>query len=191
MKPDDIKGLKLRTLPSAVHVAYFRALGAIPTPMDWAEVMPALQQGVIDGQENRPRSSIPIACSVPEIHSLTSHVNEPNLLLMSAATSPSCQGRAGGHYDGRTRGDGVPAQGVRRVQHRYHGRARQGDDRQRGPGDTMAHFRTVAQSVTTRPTAIGSDGRTIIDQIVKARSSADRHELPQRAESAAPLAWDS
>ena len=52
VKADDIRGLKLRTLPSPVHVAFFRKLGAIPTPMDWAEVMPALQQGVIDGQEN-------------------------------------------------------------------------------------------------------------------------------------------
>ena len=87
LKPDDIKGLKLRTLPSAVHVAYFRALGAIPTPMDWAEVMPALQQGVIDGQENPPSVVYPYRVfEFQKFYSLTSHVNEPNLLLMSAAT---------------------------------------------------------------------------------------------------------
>ena len=54
MKVGDFKGLKLRTLPSTVHVEFFRAVGASPTPMGWKEVMPALQQGVLDGQENPP-----------------------------------------------------------------------------------------------------------------------------------------
>jgi len=53
---EDIKGLKLRSLPTKIHVTFWRALGASPTPMDWAEVYPALQQGVVDGQEN-PRAS--------------------------------------------------------------------------------------------------------------------------------------
>jgi len=52
--PEDLKGLKLRTLPTKVHIAFFRALGVSPVPMDWAEVYPALQQGVVDGQENPP-----------------------------------------------------------------------------------------------------------------------------------------
>ena len=53
-RPEDLEGLKLRTLPTKVHVAFFRALGVSPMPMDWAEVYPALQQGVVDGQENPP-----------------------------------------------------------------------------------------------------------------------------------------
>ena len=50
--PADLAGLKIRTTQNAVHVAAWRALGAIPTPMALGEVYLALKQGVIDGQEN-------------------------------------------------------------------------------------------------------------------------------------------
>lgn len=93
MKPADIQGLKLRTLPSNVHVAFFRKLGAIPTPMDWSEVMPALKQGVIDGQENPP--GVVHAFRVFEaqkFYSLTGHVNEPLTLVMSEITRKKLPG---------------------------------------------------------------------------------------------------
>src|SRR5215831_6239383 len=45
----DMKGLKLRVIPSPSYIALFRALGAAPTPMAFGEVYTALQQGVIDG----------------------------------------------------------------------------------------------------------------------------------------------
>jgi tripartite ATP-independent transporter DctP family solute receptor len=83
---EDMKGLKLRSLPTKVHVAFFRALGASPTPMGWAEVYPALQQGVVDGQENPP--GIVYFEKLPEVqkyYSLTKHVNEPGNVLMSKA----------------------------------------------------------------------------------------------------------
>lgn len=51
-KPDDLKGIKLRTMKVPAHVDTFKALGANPTPMNFGEVYSALQQGVIDGQEN-------------------------------------------------------------------------------------------------------------------------------------------
>jgi tripartite ATP-independent transporter DctP family solute receptor len=82
--PDDLRGLKLRTLPTKVHVAFFRALGVSPTPMDWAEVYPALQQGVVDGQENPPGVVyFEKLAEVQKYYSLTGHVNEPVVLLMS------------------------------------------------------------------------------------------------------------
>jgi TRAP-type transport system periplasmic protein len=84
--PDDLRGLKLRTLPTKVHVAFFRALGVAPTPMDWAEVYPALQQGVVDGQENPPGVVyFEKLAEVQKYYSLTGHVNEPVSLLMSRA----------------------------------------------------------------------------------------------------------
>ena len=49
--PDDIKGLKIRVMASAIHKAIWRALGANPTPMPWP-IYTELEQGVIDGQEN-------------------------------------------------------------------------------------------------------------------------------------------
>jgi tripartite ATP-independent transporter DctP family solute receptor len=49
--PDDLKGMKIRTMESPTHLAIWRALGATPTPMPWPFSTP-LQQGVLDGQEN-------------------------------------------------------------------------------------------------------------------------------------------
>jgi len=48
----DFKGLKIRLQPDDIHLATFRALGANPVAMDIKEVYSALQQGVLDGQEN-------------------------------------------------------------------------------------------------------------------------------------------
>jgi TRAP-type transport system periplasmic protein len=48
----DFKGLKIRTPPGKVLMDTVAALGASPVPMDWSEVFSALQQGVVDGQEN-------------------------------------------------------------------------------------------------------------------------------------------
>ena len=50
--PDDLKGLKIRTMTNTLHVEYFDALGAIPTPMSFTELFTALQQKTVDGQEN-------------------------------------------------------------------------------------------------------------------------------------------
>jgi tripartite ATP-independent transporter DctP family solute receptor len=49
--PDDIKGLKVRVMASAIHKAIWKALGANPTPMPWP-IYTELEQKVIDGQEN-------------------------------------------------------------------------------------------------------------------------------------------
>jgi tripartite ATP-independent transporter DctP family solute receptor len=50
--PDDLKGVKLRTMENAMHIAFFKQLGANPTPMSFGELYNALQQGTVDGQEN-------------------------------------------------------------------------------------------------------------------------------------------
>lgn len=55
----DVKGFKMRLPEIPAMLAYWRAAGANPTPMAWGEVYSALQQKVIDGQEN----------PVPYIHS--------------------------------------------------------------------------------------------------------------------------
>ncbi len=48
---DDLKGLKIRVMASAIHKAIWQSLGANPTPMPWP-IYTELEQGVIDGQEN-------------------------------------------------------------------------------------------------------------------------------------------
>ncbi len=49
--PANLKGVRLRTIGAPAFVETMRAMGATPTPMSWAEIYPALQQGVIDGGE--------------------------------------------------------------------------------------------------------------------------------------------
>jgi tripartite ATP-independent transporter DctP family solute receptor len=84
--PDDMKGLKIRTMENPVHLAAFRALGALPTPMSWTEVITGLQQGTIDGQENP--ISILVASKMWEMQkhvTLTRHVFTPISFTMSPA----------------------------------------------------------------------------------------------------------
>lgn len=49
---EDLAGLKIRLQPNETHLATFRALGASPISMDVKELYSALQQGVVDGEEN-------------------------------------------------------------------------------------------------------------------------------------------
>jgi TRAP-type transport system periplasmic protein len=51
-RPDDLKGIKIRTTPNPAHVAAFQALGASPAPLAFPEVYLALQNGTVDAQEN-------------------------------------------------------------------------------------------------------------------------------------------
>ncbi|UFT98742.1 TRAP transporter substrate-binding protein [Radiobacillus kanasensis] len=52
IKPEDFKGQKFRVMSSKVLEAQFDSVNANPTPMPFSEVYSALEQGVIDGQEN-------------------------------------------------------------------------------------------------------------------------------------------
>jgi tripartite ATP-independent transporter DctP family solute receptor len=86
VNPDDMKGLKLRTMENPVHMTAFRTLGSLPTPMAFPEVFTALQQGTVDGQEN----PIPVITSskfgqVQKHLTLTGHVYSPALFMTSPA----------------------------------------------------------------------------------------------------------
>lgn len=76
--PEDVKGLKIRTMENQMHMACFQIMGADPTPMAMGEVFTACQQGTIDGQEN----PVPIIESnkldeVQKYVSLTGHLFSP------------------------------------------------------------------------------------------------------------------
>ena len=49
---DDFKGQKIRTMENSYHLAFWKAIGANPTPMSFSEVYIGLQQHTIDAQEN-------------------------------------------------------------------------------------------------------------------------------------------
>ncbi len=51
-KPEDFKGVKIRTMQNEYHMAAFASFGAMPTPMSFNEVFTALQQGTINAAEN-------------------------------------------------------------------------------------------------------------------------------------------
>jgi len=68
--PEDLKGLKLRTLENELQMDTFTTLGANAIPMAWGEVYTALQQGTIDGQEN-PLATI----YLNKIHEVTTHIS--------------------------------------------------------------------------------------------------------------------
>jgi TRAP-type C4-dicarboxylate transport system substrate-binding protein len=52
LKPADMKGLKIRVPNAPLYKMFPEAVGANPTPIAFAEVYLALQQGVVDAQEN-------------------------------------------------------------------------------------------------------------------------------------------
>ena len=82
--PSDLSGLKLRTPENAVRLETFRTFGANPTPMSFKEVFGALQQGVIDGQEN-PLAVINQGSlfEVQEYLSISNHVYSAAHFLMN------------------------------------------------------------------------------------------------------------
>jgi tripartite ATP-independent transporter DctP family solute receptor len=85
--PEDLKGLKMRTMENPVHVAAYKGFGIITTPMAFPEVFTALQQGTVDGQEN-PLSVI-MAAKFDQVQkhlTLTGHVYSPCIFLMNKAS---------------------------------------------------------------------------------------------------------
>ena len=51
-EPADMEGLKMRVMTAPVWITLVESLGASATPVPWPELPGALQQGVVDGQEN-------------------------------------------------------------------------------------------------------------------------------------------
>jgi tripartite ATP-independent transporter DctP family solute receptor len=81
--PDDIKGLKIRVMASALHKAIWQALGTNPTPMPWP-IYTELEQGVIDGQEN-PLWVMEVykLYEIQKYMTLTRHVYSPHIDVAS------------------------------------------------------------------------------------------------------------
>ena len=76
--PDDLKGIKIRTMENQMHMAAFQIMGADPTPMAMGDVFTALQQGTIDAEEN----PVPIVetnkfYEVQKYISMTGHLFSP------------------------------------------------------------------------------------------------------------------
>jgi TRAP-type transport system periplasmic protein len=85
--PEDMKGLKMRTPPDAVTVDIMKSVGASAQQIAFSELYVALQQGVVDGQEN-PLVNIDSAklYEVNKYISLTGHKYEMTPFVMSKRT---------------------------------------------------------------------------------------------------------
>lgn len=70
LKPADMKGLKIRVPNAPAYILFPKAAGANPTPMAFSEVYLALQQGVVDAQEN-PLPTI----KAKKFHEVQSNIN--------------------------------------------------------------------------------------------------------------------
>jgi len=84
-KPEDMKGMKLRVPPAPLYLMLAKSVGANATPIAFAEVYLALQQGTVDGQEN-PLPTI-MAKKFYEVQShvmLTGHITESLLTIVGA-----------------------------------------------------------------------------------------------------------
>lgn len=84
--PSDVKGQKVRVMETDIQMAMWQAWGANPTPMAFAELLPALQQGTVDAQEN-PLAIIDAnkLYEVQHYISLTGHLYSPQIMLMNKA----------------------------------------------------------------------------------------------------------
>ena len=187
--PDDLKGLKMRTMENPIHIQAYKQFGILPTPMAFTEVYTALQQGTVDGQEN-PLSVITAAKldQVQKNLTLTGHVYSPALILMNKAqVGQAVRGRQAG-LPGRREGSG---QGQSRAHRRRRGKSgrrpsRQGhaDRRERrqgeipgGAGAGLCRFRQALRPGEHRP-----------DQELQVRSGEKRYPDRRATQYVAPSA---
>jgi len=134
--PDDLRGLKMRTMENPIHIQAYRQFGILPTPMAFTEVFTALQQGTVDGQEN-PLSVITSAKldQVQKYLTLTGHVYSPAVILMNKAK-----------WDALSAADKQAFQEAAREAVKAN-RARIDDDERRAVADLRAKGMTVAENV--------------------------------------------
>lgn len=83
-KPEDLQGLKIRTIPTKVFVEAVNAMGANATPMDFGEIYTSLESGVLDGFEHVAATIVSfkfdeVTCCV----ALTRHLFDPTFLVLS------------------------------------------------------------------------------------------------------------
>jgi tripartite ATP-independent transporter DctP family solute receptor len=85
-KPEDLKGLKIRSTPNPYHIQAFKLLGMNPSPMPIAELYTALETGTFDAQEH----PINVTWSskfyeVQKFLTVSNHVYSPLIVAMNKA----------------------------------------------------------------------------------------------------------
>src|SRR6516165_5951662 len=84
VEPKDLRGLKMRVQPAKVFADTINGLGGVAVPMQWGEVIPAAQSGVIDGADLPVVNILALkAYEVSKYCSLTYHNYGPTALVMN------------------------------------------------------------------------------------------------------------
>jgi TRAP-type transport system periplasmic protein len=83
-KPEDLKGLRMRSQEAAVHLQTYRAFGASPVPIDVTNVLTSLQTGVVDGFDNTPLFTFATSWYQAAKHlTLAQHAYQPGIVVYS------------------------------------------------------------------------------------------------------------
>ena len=86
LHPDDFRGIKMRVQPSPVFISMFKALGAIPVPIDSTEIYLSLSQKTVDGVDFPIPTVVTFkAFEVCQYLALTNHVYNAAALMVSKA----------------------------------------------------------------------------------------------------------
>lgn len=84
VKPEDMKGLKLRTMEVPMHIEFWKELGANPTPLAFTEVFTGLSQGVVDAQENPLQLIYTSKFHEPSPYiTTTGHIFDPEIVIIN------------------------------------------------------------------------------------------------------------
>lgn len=84
LTPEDVKGLAMRTPENPAQMETFKQLGAIVTPMASTELYSALQQGVVDGQENPLQNIVSNKFNeVQKYLSITNHIYNSGYVIIN------------------------------------------------------------------------------------------------------------
>ncbi len=85
-KPADLKGKKMRSQESLVHLEMWKALGASPVPVPTTEVLTAMQHGTVDGFDQALLYTIAANWSSSiKYYTLSGHIYQPAIILFNKA----------------------------------------------------------------------------------------------------------
>src|SRR2546423_14770791 len=92
--PEDLGGLKIRTLPNPIITECLRLMGAAATPLAFGEIYTALQAGVLDGLEHDPPTLVASKFfETSKFYGLTEHNFSPLAIYFSEATLKRMDGK--------------------------------------------------------------------------------------------------
>jgi TRAP-type C4-dicarboxylate transport system substrate-binding protein len=83
-KPSDLKGVKIRSQESKVHLAFWQKMQASPVAIAVPEVLPALQTGVVEAFDNTPLFTLAAEWhTAVKFYSVTEHIYQPGAIIYS------------------------------------------------------------------------------------------------------------